>query len=364
MTCRGAVGIRIFLAVLLAVMLAASGRAQEELNVQLSPFSVLAESAQFDGWSKYRSGNFIVFADVTPAEARRVLGELEAIVSVCDRLLPPAELPQGSPIVIVLPSAASEWRQLESKTGYEWKVAASVIDAKPTGLITVTYDWQRAGHGSLWSATAKALLGRRGQDGPFWFTMGFGNIFREATFEAGHVILKDRDKEWAKLMRNGLWYQWGRFFEVDNFSPEFVSANGVERYLAQASMTTHFLLFEQPAATAGLKRWREAQKAGADPTRKNFEAAVGETLSVWGRRVWDYATLSAQPHFAVPWDTAPFRITETDATAREMRELFIIVQTLAGRDDAARQALLDLERRGPRPPDLQGLFDYARKRPQ
>lgn len=334
--------------------------APKELRVQLSPFSVLAMSAEFDGWSKLRSGNFLVYTDATPTAAKAVLRELEAIASVCERILPPTALPQTSPVVIVLPGAASEWRQLESKTGYEWKVAASVVDAKPTGLVTVTYDWQRAGTGSLRSAAAKALLSRRGQDGPFWYTMGFGNIFREASFEAGHLLLNDRDKEWARVMRNGLWLQWGRFFEVNNFSPEFVSAHGVERYLSQASVTTHFLLFEAPAATAGLRRWREAQKAGAEPTKANFEAGVGEPLRVWARRVWDYATLPPPQQFAIEWDDAAFQIAAADATARELRELFVVVQMLARRDDAAKKALAELPPR-PRPPDLVDLFNAAKR---
>jgi hypothetical protein len=332
-------------------------RQPTELSAKLPDFPVIAMRADFGGWLKLRSQNFVIYTDVSVSAAEDMAHELEAIALASERILP-AAAPATAPIVIILPGAASEWRRLESRAGYEWRVAASVVDAKPTALVTITYDWQTLGHRSVWSSAAKALLSRRGQDGPFWFTMGFGNLFREADFDGRHLLIRDRKKEWTKIMRNGLWLQWGPFFAVNSHSPEFQAADTVERYLSQASIVTHFLLFGGDEAK-GIRQWRDQQRAGAALSQKAFIAAAGEPLSAWARRVWDYTTLMPQPQFDV---TGSAQVLEqADANTREMRELFILAQVLAGREDIPAEALEKIAADGVRSADLRTLYTAAMK---
>ena len=139
-----------------------------EPAIAMSPFEVQAMSVDFKKWIKVGSPNFIVYTDGSNAEASTVLRELEMLRAAGQRFFGRRAL-KLAPIRVILPTASSDWRKLESKGNVEWKAAVSAEADEIAELIIVQYDWQQSGIWIVRAAQAYADSERLNLHGPFWF---------------------------------------------------------------------------------------------------------------------------------------------------------------------------------------------------
>lgn len=339
-----------------------------EAPLTMSPFEVQAMSADFRRWIKVGSPNFIIYTDAKPAEASAALREMEMLHAAAQRFFGRRAL-NLHPVTLILPTARSDWRQLQSKGGVEWEVAVSGEAVTVTDLIVVQYDWQDHGLSTMRSAQAGTEAARLNLYGPFWFEYGLHNLLETAEFNKDVVGLGRANSRSLQLERGG-WVPWGRFFEVTPASPEFRKESLVGPFTAQTTVFMHYLFTNPDRAWIGrLSAWLDYLNAGHAPTEAEFKAIFTQDWKTWQRTMETYTKEGSYRIYnvKVPPEAVKFPETKYELPVREMRDLFVLGQILVQDVPASETALDEILAKGLKTASLRELLAAAcirRKRPE
>ena len=321
--------------------------AAAEATVTMSPFEVQAMSVEFKSWIKVSSPNFTVYTDASGAEASRVLRELEMLHAAGQRFFGRRAL-NFPPVTVILPTASSDWRKLESKGQVEWKAAVSTEADEIAELMIVQYDWQDRGLSVVRAAQAGCESLRLNLRGPFWFQRGLHTFFETAEFDKDSVGLGRMNPRLLHL-QHAAWLPWGRFFAVDARSPEFTKEKLIHQYEAQTTVFSHFLFTNPERAWVGrLTAWLDYLNAGHAPTEAEFKAVFTEDWTAWQKTMERYIEDGSYRIYAVKVPPETLRYTETKVTppVREMRDLFVLAQILVQSVPASEASLDAVLERG------------------
>ncbi|MBX3736065.1 MAG: hypothetical protein KF715_05195 [Candidatus Didemnitutus sp.] len=334
--------------------------------VQLSPFHVRAASGEFRFWGKYQTKNFTVYSDASGGTVEDVALEMERLAAAFEVMFRhhPVALPR---IVVVLPIASSDWRRLDASPGKEWLSAGAVCNVKPITMVTISSDWQRD-RGPLRASVVRALMARADWAGPFWFTMGVGEVWSKVAVGRGSVVFRPDNnanmdlahpERWAETLNEQGWLPWREFGYVTNASNEFIEEAKVRRFLAQAAVLCHWLFWSGEGDHLDrVSRCRNQVVHGIAPTdqvlgelgvgRKNGSDPVHTHVNRLSARKVEFEEQSAR-----------FAVESVSVTAREMRELFVLAQLLSQRPGDTEAALEVFRVRAPRVPELRVLLAAA-----
>lgn len=354
----GGIRRRLILAAILGLAAFESGAADE--IIKMSPFEVVAESVEFEGWKKLRSPNFVVYTDATAESVRPLLQQMEMMHIVAQVLLGRKPL-NHQPVHVVLPTRNSDWKELRSRGKVDWKVAVSG-ESDFSYLCVVHYDWQENGIHVMWTMLSSIETTILGLDWAFPLERGFRYYFETMRpSEAGVKVGAANPRILA--VKNSGWLKWDRFFKINSRSPEYrESGSDSRRFAGQAAAFMHYWLAKsEPAALAKLMDWNARLQAGRKPTSAEFEAVFGLTFKEFDRVMKKYVSDDkfVIRNYGIPSDLNDFVVTEIDVTTREMRELFVLVQIKNQRIDDSKRALDSLLARGVETPHLRSLLVSA-----
>ncbi|WP_146180162.1 hypothetical protein [Opitutus sp. ER46] len=329
-----------------------------EPPTKMSPIEVRANSMEFTRWIKVGSPNFILYTDAKASEATTILREFE-MLHFAGQVAFNRRAARFGPIILVLPTARSDWRKLETMgADVEWKSAATAPAGQVLDVVLAQYDWQDEGL-SIVRAVYAALHARRMDvHGPFWFGRGFGMFYQTAEFDRDRVALgRAHPQMWH--LQDGGWLPWGRFFAVNPRSPEFTKESKIVLYEAQVAIFTQYLLAHQDRAWMGrLATWMEYLEAGGEPTEAKFQEIFGENWKSWQATMQTYLRNGSYSIFQVrvPPDVMKFTEIKYKLPVREIRELFVLMQTLVQRTPESKAALESLLEKGLQSEALQELL--------
>jgi hypothetical protein len=193
---------------------------------------------------------------------------------------------------------------------------------------------------------------------PFWFERGLSFYFDTAEFDGDRVKLGRIDARAYQLTQDA-WVPWGRFFEVNPSSPEFTKESQVGRFEGQAALFTQFLLSNPDRRwSRKLIAWRDYLEAGGSPTESQFASVFGQDWKQWQFTLKSYLDSGRYNVFpiALAADVTHFPETHFDLPAREVRELFVLIQTLLQRVPDSAVSLDALLRNGLRSDCLRELL--------
>jgi hypothetical protein len=301
-----------------------------EAPVVLSPYEVRAATVQFQSWIKVGSPHYIIYTDGTAREASQALREFEMVYFATQVVFgrPAANL---GPTVVILPTASSDWHKLEAKGGgVEWKAATTATTGFAMDVIVAQYDWENEGLGGIRALMAETNCKRMDIAAPFWFHRGVECFYETAAFEGDKVILGHANSR-IMALHNQAWLPWDRFFKVTPQSPEFRKEDKVQVYEGQAAAFTQYL-FTNPdhAWTGRLVAWLEYLRSGGAPTEQQFKTIFGQDWKAWQTTMERYLNGGEYSLFEVkvPPQFSHFTETKYNLPVKEMRELFVIAQTL------------------------------------
>ncbi len=323
---------RLLLAFILLLSLTA--RAAEPVAnatpLTLSPYEVRANSVQFNRWIKIGSPHFILYTDAGASEASQALREFE-MMHFAAQIVSGRKAAELGTTLVILPTASSDWRKLESKGGgVEWKSAATIAGGEVVDVVVAQYDWEQDGLGVIRAVMAHRDMQRMDISAPFWFGRGYGTFYETADFDGDKVILGHVSPRIWQL-KDRRWLPWDRFFQVTPQSPEFTKENRVAQFEAQAAVFVQYVFANPDRAWTGrLVAWIEYLRSGAAPTEAQFKTIFGmdwrkcqstlETYMDGGR--YNLFQVKVPPQFS------HFTETKFKLPVKEMRELFILTQTL------------------------------------
>ena len=352
----------ILAATLLRTSAVAAVAADQPDKVTVMPaFEVASLASEFEHWIKLSSPHYLLYTDASVREAQGVLRRLEG-QRLAEAKFLGREFLSAPPCVIVLPTASSVWKKLQSTANVEWPVAVSTCGQPLATLGVAQYDWQDHGLGILQGALATSHLPLLGLGGPLWFTRGIGTFFETANLKGTDLTLGDLNQNRTREVTRRGWLAWGTFFQVTVKSPEFFRENLIGRYDGQSAAFLHFFFTEKdPVWLSRLNLWRTRFKRDYVPTSEDFKADIGQDWKQW------QATMEA--HLArTSSNTTVFHFTDEqlggepeplDLRTREMRDLFVLVQILNQSTPASEQALDYILAHGLRTPSLRGLLISA-----
>jgi hypothetical protein len=284
---------------------------------------------EFKRWIKVGSPNFILYTDASAAEASQSLRELEMLHLATQVFFGRKAIYLG-PITVILPTASSDWRQLEAKGEVEWKVAVSTEAHEISDLIVVQYDWQDHGRSIVRAGQMDSEIERLNLRTPFWFRRGIKQFFETAEFGKNGVDLgRVNPRIWN--LQHAKWIPWGRFFEVTGSSPEFTKENSIQLYSAQTSIFTHYLFTHADRSwIERLTKWVDYLNADHSPMETEFTAIFGQDWKKWQQTMERYVEGGSYRLYSVKLPPDMIRYTETKYTlpVREMRDLFVLTQVL------------------------------------
>jgi hypothetical protein len=327
---------------------------------KLSPYEVRANTVDFKSWIKVGSPNFVVYTDASGTEATRVLHEME-MLQFAIQVVFGRKASQLGPTIIVLPTASSDWRKLESKGGtVEWKSAAAEVGGDITDILVIQYDWQEEGLGLVRAIYSGIAMQRMEITGPLWFQRGFGHFLETASFDGEKVVLGQLGSQAAELQTQ--WLPWDRFFNVTPSAPEFIKERTITLYEAQAAIFTQFLFVNKDRAWIGrLAQWLDYLRTGAEPTEAKFTAVFRQDWKTWQRTMQDYLEGGRHNLFQlrVPQDVTQYQATSLKLPVKEVRELFVLAQILVQHVPESQASLDALLATGLRSEPLREMFTSA-----
>ena len=325
-------------------------------------FEVASLSSDFEGWGKVRSPHFVIYTDGGMKAALATLRQLEACRRAEEKFFAREQL-RTDPFILVLPTARSVWKKLESKAKVEWRVAVSSSGESVASLTVVQHDWQDEGLGVLQSSLATSALPRLGLAGPLWFNRGAGDFFETAELNGGEIVLGRPNERRVKGLKNRAWLPWERFFAINVESPEYVRAGEIERYGAQCAVFMHFLLTQRdPVWRERLARWRAHFIGGYVPNEADFQAIFGQGWKEWQGTMERHAAKQdfTPITYQLTEEELGERATESlDLRTREMRDLFVLVQILNQAVPASEEALDYMLAHGLKTASLRGVLVTA-----
>ena len=308
----------------------AAASAATEPPTQLSPYEVRANSVEFNRWMKVGSPHFIVYTDASASDAARVLREFE-MLHFAGQLVFGRRAANFGPTILILPTASSDWRKLEEKgSGVEWKAAVASVGGDVVDVVVAQYDWQNQGLGLVRAMCAHIDQRRMDIPAPFWFSEGLGCFYETAEFDGDKLKLGHINPRVFYLKEHN-WLSWERFFQVSPSSPEFTKISNVDQYVGQAALFTQYLFANSDRAWLGrLVAWKDYLQTGAPPTEGQFKAIFGQDWRKWQGTMEDYLSSGSYNVFQVrvPPQITHFTETKYKLPVKEMRELFILGQTL------------------------------------
>lgn len=341
--------------------LRAAQSAAAEPAVKMSPYEVRANSVEFKEWIKVGSPNFILYTDARESEASTTLREFEMLHAAGEAVFG-RRAAQFGPTIIILPTARSDWRKLQTKGGAEeWQSAVAAVGGRVANLVVVQYDWQEEGRGPVRAIYSVVDQERMEIEGPFWFGRGMQMFYETAQFDGDTVSLGHVSPR-VFVLKNRRWLPWGRFFEVDQGSPEFLKEDLVVPYEAQAALFIQYLFANPDRAWAGrLVAWLDYLRSDAPPSEARFAEIFGQNWKAWQQTMDTYLESGSYNLFQieVPPTVAHFKITKFDLPVREMRELFILTQTMVQAVPESEASLDALLAKGLRSPSLRELLVEA-----
>jgi hypothetical protein len=332
-----------------------------ESAIKMSLFEVQANSVDFKRWIKVGSPNFILYTDASEREASTTLRELELLRLAGQAFFGRRAL-KLSPVTVILPTSGSDWRKLEAKGSVEWKAAVSMEADDVSEVIVVQYDWQDRGTSIVHAAEASAEATRLRLDGPFWFHRGLHSLFETVEFDNNKVILgRSNPRTWS-LQSGQQWLPWGRFFEVDENSPEFVKEKFISVYEGQLTVFSHFL-FTNPDRVwiSRLSLWLAYLNAGHPPSEAEFKTIFTQDWKTWQRTMESYLDGGRYKIYTInlPPETTRFTQTAFKLSVTEMRELFVLAQILVQSVPASEASLDTLLARGLKTESLREMLAAA-----
>lgn len=343
---------------LLGLIALPAGRAADV--VEMSPYEVAAQSAEFLHWSKFRSPNFLVYTDARADEIRPYLRQMEMMYMVNQVIFGRVPL-RHEPIRVILPTARSDWRKLRSKGRVQWTVAATAW-SRFSYTSLVEYDWQDQGLNVMWNSLSGLLGETLGIDWAFPLRRGMGNYWETMHLAEGGIKVGQMNARVLNLRRLGF-MDWERFFSLNSSSREFVrDGDNLRRLSGQSALFVHYILMsEDPAAADKLLAWSAQIAAGTEPTSDAFAAIFGmgyeeldEAMKAYVRK--DQFNLY---NYGIPDGVMDFVVTELAVGATEMRELFVLIQIINQNVDESEAALDGLLRKGLKSPILRPLLVEA-----
>jgi hypothetical protein len=309
--------------------------------VELSPFEVTAESVEFENWNKFLSPHYVVYTDASTKEAMELVRHMEMLQQAAQDFFRRRAL-RLEPMIIVLPTARSDWRKIRSKGRVDWQVATTAI-GESRWIILAEYDWQNDGPASLWAMAGLIETQLMNLSGPLWFERGVARFYGTLEFKGNTLTLGKQGMDAAWINRYG-WMDWSRFFGVTAKSPEFRKNNRDHTlFEAQCAVLAHYVLTN--ADKTWLPRWLSwaaCLEAGNEPTEDRFKEVfktdwIGMQKSI-DKMLFGGTYQSVTVTF--PPAALQFSVNREHVTPREMRELFVLAQIL-NQDTKESEASLD-----------------------
>jgi hypothetical protein len=316
--------------------------------VTLSPYEVIARTGDFERWIKVGSPHFIIYTDARVKEAMTMLQRMEMLHSVAQSYLQRKAIVRA-PMVLVLPTARSDWRRLASKGGVEWEVAMSGTGGKLVEVIVVQYDWQDIGPQLIWAGEGVSMMSHLNLDTTFWFGHGIASFFETAKFTQDTVTIGAQNPRTFFPMNRG-WLPWQRFFEITATSAEFTKdSNVLHQYDGQCAAFIQFMLANPDKSWVGkLLTWNSLLEAGREPTEELFKETFGQDWKQWestmnrdmkgGKYVVSYYRFKPE--------ALELQEKQLPLTLREIRELFVLTQIMVQDVPESEQSLDALLARG------------------
>lgn len=269
---------------------------------------------------------------------------------------------QYSPTIIILPTGGSDWRKLETKgTNVEWKTTAASVGGDAVTILVAQYDWEALGLGMMRYVYAIVALREMDLEGPFWFNRGFGLFYETVQYDGDKVKL-GRANPRIFYLQNHAWIPWGRLFQVNADSPEFIKEPLVYAYDAEVALFTQFL-FSNPdrAWTTRLVAWLEELRSGAPPAEQHFKAVFGQDWKQWQGTMQHYLAGGEYSLLQLRMPPAVTHFTEGRPVlpVREIRDLFILSQILVQRTPESEASLAALLATGLATPSLREMLVEA-----
>lgn len=355
-------------AALLAVPLASGKKpASRELPgddygsvVALSPFEVTAESMDFDKWLKVTSPHFVVYTDAKLKEALLLGKQMEMLHEAVQFFLRRKAL-NLSPLIVVLPTARSDWRKIGNRGDVEWQVATSLVGSSRK-LLLAEHDWQEDGRGSLWAMIGVHEVASMNLPRPLWFTEGMGAFFGTVVINGDTLTIGKQGAAGIRIRRHG-WMEWPKFFSVTSQSPAYVK-DGRERdqFGGQAAVFVHYLLTNpEPVWAQRLLAWLAYLDADNPPTEQGFKEVFEHDWKAWEGRL--DAILKGETYntgtIRFPPAALQFKIDSVKPSPSEMRELFVLAQIMNQATKESQASLDTLLARGLKTDSLREILADA-----
>lgn len=347
---------------LLAVLSAVPGAwaAAAEHPLQMSPFEVSANSVEFRGWDRHASPHFVLYTDAKPSEGDRLLRQMEMLHQMAQGYFR-REAIRRAPMMFILPTARSDWRKIESKSGVQWNVAISDPAHTLVDLIVAHYDWQQSLR-LVFHELGRAELRWLNLPEPLWFQRGVMGFFGAAKLDRDKVTLGQMGLNAQDVAHHG-WLPWDAVFKVTFQSPEYVREDKIGRLNGQSMIFVQYLLAHaDPVWVERLLEWLSITEAGTAIKEEEFACIFGEGWQDWQRTLDGYLRSGSYRVSSLGFTSESLNITTTRLTppVREMRELFVLTQILnQTRAPESQQALTGLLSRGLRTESLRELLVEA-----
>ena len=315
--------------------------------VTLSPIEVTAQSMEFNHWLRLTSPHFIVYTDGGAKEAALIVKHLEMVHQAAQFFMRRRSLNLPA-MIVVLPTARSDWRKIGSRGRVKWQVATS-LTGSARQLLLVEYDWQTDGLYSVYAMVGIHEVHGMNLVGPLWFTRGICSFFRTVTFEGDMLTIGKQGPDAFWIHEHG-WMPWPKFFRINTSSPEFVQdTDEHNRYEGQCGVFAHYLLTNpDKACTERLLTWTAYLNAGNEPTEQSFKDVFQADWKGWEERLNQMLDGGSYTTGQIRFPPAALQFTVvTDQPApRELRELFVLSQVLNQNTKESRATLDAVLQRG------------------
>jgi len=296
----------------------------------MEPYEVLAASAEFKRWIKVRSPNFVIYTDARRKHAMKLLEQME-IFHIAFQHIIGRNAQVRAPTIVVLPTAGSDWRKMQSKGNVDWKVAMSAANGSVADASICQYNWQKTGLYVVWSSLTSSRLNAVNIDGTFWFRRGMNRFFETVNFSGRKITIGYTNSRTTTLVHDG-WLPWERFFEITGSSPEFTKdGSALHKFNGQsAAFTQYMLAHKDPIWQGRLSVWNAFLATGRPPSEEDFETVFGQNWEEWSETMKEYLERGKYRvvTFDFPDEILVFRREQLPLPTEEMRELFIITKIL------------------------------------
>lgn len=369
----------------------------------LEPFHVRANAMEFKDWHRVSSTSFVIYTDVSADAAETLARECEMLAMSMEAAFKRRPL-RVSPIIIVAPRPASAWHELSEQLDIATPAGSwAKPTVKPVTLVVANTDWL-ADRGLILVAVASALLDRLDLTAPEWFQVGVSQVFGRCDIVNDRLVL-NFPQLWPDLLALRGWMPWGDFFVAGRDISASPDDEVRQRFQSQAAIFIRHLMVQRDARSLKkLLDWRAMQLSARIPTEKDFANHFGEKWSVWQSKLERYARAAASEPATLAQDGAGstvaarelgysfgtgsfsrsgppraggalgsphsfvFQFTPNERlqtfhrqelASKEVRELYLVAQTLRRRTPVAKATLAQLLRTGAVGPYLPELIAAA-----